>query len=374
MRHFCLCNFGRLDQTFDNPFISPSLRANLQPLAETCKFKTSELKRISSERTDLNTQKPGNSKQDQFFNLDPELIMASAERFGFRPTGELIQLNSYENRVFDIKLEDAPHSVIAKFYRPNRWSKEAILDEHDFLQELKSEGIEVAEPLKEPSGATLIESSDILCAFFPKIRGRMIQEFNMDNYKSIGRLIARVHNVGQRKICQHRFRFDHTHPGGEDGIEFLQPWISPEVRGRYNESAELILDYLHENVSGANFFRVHGDTHRGNLLKTEDDLFIVDFDDFGLGPAVQDLWMLLPAAEANDELESFLEGYTELRKFDRNELAWIPALRGLRILSYASWIARRWKDPSFPKLFPNFGEYTYWAEEVEALEKIAWQL
>jgi len=315
--------------------------------------------------------------KSSFYNLDPEKVLQAAENEGFEVTGEFSQLNSYENRVFDIHLETIVEnntSVIAKFYRPNRWSKEAILEEHEFLWDLKNESIPAVAPLKLKSGGTLSEQYGMYAAFFPKVRGRMPQEFLGEELFQVGRLLAQVHNVGARREAPHRPVMDTSYYGGWPTLESLQSWIAPEVRGRYNRAAEIILETLDEILDPREFIRIHGDCHKGNLLHNGRQFFLVDFDDFCTGPVIQDFWMLLSGdgEEARAEQEKIIAGYEELREFPDHQWGWVPWLRGLRIISYAGWIAKRWEDPSFPRLFPEFNTYRYWAEEVEALEKIAW--
>lgn len=320
-----------------------------------------------------------------FYKLEPDIVLKAAEEYGFLPTGEILQLNSYENRVFEVKVEPVTRdgivtkSIIGKFYRPNRWSREALVEEHEFLFSLQEEGIHAVAPFHTRDRQSLVQFDDMWVSFFPKVQGRLVQEFGLDELRRIGGLIARVHNVGSRKKALHRHSFDEAHPGGDEGVEFLQRWIAPEVRPRYNEAAEAILSYLNSNMNEKNYIRLHGDTHRGNLLDTGTEFFLVDFDDFGNGIPVQDFWMLLSGDPKSDpaaaeELDCLIEGYEKLRSFDRDQVRHISGLRGLRIISYASWIARRWEDPSFPKLFPEFNTYSYWAEEVEQLEKISWSL
>lgn len=317
-----------------------------------------------------------------FYNLDPEKVLQAAEEAGYRPTGEFTQLNSYENRVFDIKLEEPLESqsqnknIIAKFYRPHRWSKEAILEEHEFLQALKLEGIPAVAPLIQRGRTSLIEVDRMYVAFFPKVLGRMPQEFLYDDFKKVGRLIAQVHNVGARKKALHRPQLDTSYNGGWDTLDELQKWITPELRHRYTLAAEEILFSIDETFDSSEFIRIHGDCHRGNLLDNGQQFFLVDFDDFLNGPVIQDFWMLMSGDEEskNAERDQIMAGYEELREFPDYQWSWIPLLRGLRIVSYAGWIAKRWGDPSFPRLFPEFNTYRYWAEEVEALEKIAWTI
>lgn len=313
--------------------------------------------------------------ETSFYQLDPEAVMSAAEAAGYQPTGEFQQLNSYENRVFDLSLETGDN-VIAKFYRPGRWSREAIQEEHDFLLALKAEDIHAVAPLVQADGSTVSLQDGLLTAFFPKVRGRLPDEFLNDDLARVGRLIARVHMIGARREAEHRPTLDAHHYGGWATLDFMEPVIVPEIRQRYFEAAENIIAAAEDVLDPSEYQRIHGDCHRGNLLSTGKEFFLVDFDDFLNGPVVHDFWMLLSGDDDRfeDEQNEILEGYEELMEFPHHQWEWIPILRGLRIIRYSGWIAERWKDPSFPRLFPDYGTYPYWAREVEALEKIAWQL
>lgn len=321
-------------------------------------------------------------KTSSFYSLDPEKVLQAAEMAGYLPTGEFTQLNSYENRVFDLKTEELPSptsvtkNLIAKFYRPQRWSKEALEEEHEFLVSLKNEGIPAVAPLIQKNGSTLMEVDGMFATFFPKVLGRMPQEFLGDDLKKVGRLMAQVHNIGARKPALHRPMLDTSYYGAWEALDFLQDWIAPELIGRYNAAAEDILYSMEETVNPEEFIRIHGDLHKGNLLHNGQEFFLVDFDDFVNGPVIQDFWMLLSGDEdqVDDERMQIIDGYEELREFPHHQWDWVPLYRGLRIISYAGWIAKRWQDPSFPRLFPHYRDYRYWAEEVEALEKVAWKL
>lgn len=317
-----------------------------------------------------------------FFQLDPERVLNFAETYGFTTTGRFMQLNSYENRVFDIFLEhsvaadDLQNRVIAKFYRPQRWSQLALQDEHNFLQELSDNAVPVLPALRSPRGKTLENFDGLWACLFPRKVGRMPQEFLPGDFARIGRLIAQLHNVGTQSKALHRPTFgSESHPGWA-ALDILENWIAPEIAPRYLEAAEKIFDYLDHHLQPQNFVRIHGDCHRGNLLSDGVNFFFVDFDDFLNGPAIQDFWMLLSGDTESSklELQELISGYESLREFDDREIQLIPALRGFRIISYAAWIAQRWSDPSFPRLFPTFNSYLYWAEETEALEKLAWTL
>lgn len=315
--------------------------------------------------------------------------MNATEEAGFRPTGEFTQLNSYENRVFDIRLEasapgEGDSRVIAKFYRPQRWSRECILEEHQFLFDLQREGIPVVAPLvlkNASKGRTnsLLEFSGMQVAFFPKFMGRMPEEFLEKDLYQVGRRLAQIHNVGARKSFLHRPRLGESPYSSWDNLDLLSDWVAPETWHRYEEAAITILEKFDDLISSQDFLRIHGDCHRGNLLGrllpgNQREFFFVDFDDCAMGPEVQDFWMLLSGSEDQLEKDMIVAGYEELREFPDQQWNWIPLLRGLRIVSYSAWIARRWTDPSFPKLFPQFQSFTFWAEETEAIEKIAWSL
>ncbi|MCB9072233.1 MAG: serine/threonine protein kinase [Bdellovibrionaceae bacterium] len=314
------------------------------------------------------------SHLESFFSLSPEHVFQSVEILGYRPTGELLQLNSYENRVFDIKLEPSGN-IISKFYRPHRWNEKTLLEEHTFVEELFQADVRTVPVIKD-NGYIHKTSDNIFFSLYPKKKGRMPQEFLPGELRTVGKRIAQFHNVGAQK----RFSFRQTMAAENyipfDSLAELDGWVAPEVWSRYEEACELIMDFLISELNPDSFIRIHGDCHKGNLLHDGSDYFFVDFDDCINGPAVQDFWMLLSSAgpESAEEMNELLSGYSELRDFDDNELFLIPALRGLRIFSYAAWIARRWDDPVFPKLFPDFTTYNYWADEVERLESIAWTL
>ena len=319
--------------------------------------------------------------QDLFFQLTPDFVLGAVENCGWRTTGEYLQLNSYENRVFSLRVEEpAGAQVIAKFYRPGRWSERAIREEHEFLKELEASGVSVVAPLAQKNGDTLSLQHGLWCTVFPKARGRMPQEFQLEELTQLGRVLARLHNVGAQGVARERAIIDAQH-FGRPALAGIEPRLPYAVRERYLDAAEGILEFLDEELDPRGFQRIHGDCHRGNVLQTDDpgqpkEFFLIDFDDFATGPIVQDFWMLFRHDEDDfgDELDAFLAGYTELREFDETQFRFMEPLRGLRIIHYAAWIARRWGDPSFPKLFPQFGTDAYWFEEMQALEKVLHQL
>jgi Ser/Thr protein kinase RdoA (MazF antagonist) len=311
------------------------------------------------------------SANDSFSNLNPELVLSATEAAGFHPTGEFTQLNSYENRVFDIRLEDTHMPrVIVKFYRPGRWSRDCILEEHEFLSDLHKEGLKAVGPLAQRGDATLTQHEGMFFALFPKVLGKMPEEFLGDDLKQVGRSLARLHNVGTQQRFKHRPIMGETPATSWQTLEFLSGWVAPEVWNRYETAAIDIIEAFEDQVNPSEFIRIHGDCHRGNLLFNK-EFYFVDFDDCMMGPVAQDFWMLFSSSDDKEEQELILSGYEELREFPKHQWEWMPLLRAHRIISYAAWIAKRWQDPSFPRLFPDFNSYSYWAEEVESLEKIA---
>lgn len=314
-----------------------------------------------------------------FDRLQPDLILSAIERAGYFPTGEYSQLNSYENRVFDMRLEVHPQAfqpidrVIAKFYRPHRWSKAAIQDEHDFLNDLISEGIPAVAPLPIKPGGTCFEIEGYIVALFPRVVGRNPQEFLKGELKQVGRSLAHIHNIGARKRATNRPILG-PQAYGWDAFPRLERFVYPELWSRYEQTASTLLNYLEDELDTSNNIRIHGDCHKGNLLhSSKGEFFFVDFDDFCNGPPIQDFWMLLSSGadeeESQHEQDEICEGYADLREVP-NQWHLLEPLRGLRIIHYAGWISQRWNDPFFKRIFPNFETYNYWLEELQTLEKI----
>ncbi len=315
-----------------------------------------------------------------FYELTPDQVLMGIESLGFITTGEFTQLNSYENRVFEIRLEENDFNcekLIAKFYRPGRWSMDAIKDEHQFLADLKSEGVEVVAPYeftpKNGKAQTVFSHQDIYFSLFPKFYGRMPQELLPGDFQKIGRTLALIHNVGSRQKAKYRPIMT-ADLYGRQSLKILKNAVAMEMWPRYEKAATQIIEYLEDYLEPENFIRIHGDCHRGNLLNDGKSFFFVDFDDMCNGPEAQDFWMLLSQDQMDEEVDEILSGYTEIRDFDESQIDLFEPLRGLRIIHYAKWIAARWTDPSFPRLFPDFQSYSYWAQETEQLEKIAWNL
>jgi Ser/Thr protein kinase RdoA (MazF antagonist) len=321
-----------------------------------------------------------------FHALSPERVLDAVEVGGRRCTGRFLTLNSYENRVYQLELEpDADAGdprgpmVVGKFYRPGRWSRAAVAAEHGFLAELAAADVPVVQPLvlHPDTGATVGEIGGILYALFPRIGGRAPEEPTDEELRRLGRLLARLHQVGAEASAPDRPRLTPDTYGRDALTWLLENDVLPaEVRAQYRASVEALLDRMAGHFEGVPFHRIHGDCHRGNLLMTPGGPTFLDFDDFLTGPAVQDVWMLVPSADAEGERQRrvLVDAYDTLRAFDPAWLRLVEPLRALRFVHYATWIARRIRagDPIFARTFPHFGTLSYWQREVQDLrEQIA---
>ncbi|HEV8323659.1 MAG TPA: serine/threonine protein kinase [Myxococcota bacterium] len=340
-----------------------------------------------------------------FFALTPDRILDTVERQGLHPTGRCVALNSLENRVYDVELEpdggEAPVRLVMKFYRPGRWSRETILDEHRFLAELAAQGLPVVPPVDLAAGSlpaaqgaasavaptasapslgggalgtpvTLGETEGIFYAGFPRRRGRPPDELDDDTLRRLGRLLASIHNVGARAGAPHRLSLDPQRALVQSAEELAARGLFPAgVEARYLAAARALAALAAPWLEGVSCIRLHGDCHLGNLLVGVDGIVFVDFDDMIVGPAVQDLWLATPGrdGEALRQRDVLLDGYAELRAFDRSTLRLVEVLRAMRFVAYSAWVARRWDDPSFPRAFPDFHTERYWVEELRMLEE-----
>lgn len=306
--------------------------------------------------------------------LTPDAILDAVDKAGHRSDGTLLALNSYENRVYQVGVEGgAP--LIAKFYRPGRWTDAAILEEHGFALELAAQEIPVVPPLVIAQGETLLHHAGYRYALFRRQGGRAPDLESEDHLEWLGRFMGRIHAVGRAKPFHHRHVID-LETYGRVPREWLldSPFIPAELRPRYKEVTDLLLAGIarcYERAGDVATLRIHGDCHPGNLLWTDDGPHFVDFDDCGSGPAVQDLWMLLSGERHEMELQlaAVLEGYNQFADFDPSELWLVEPLRTLRMIHYAAWIARRWDDPAFPRAFPWFDGPRYWEEHLQALRE-----
>ncbi|QGU33044.1 serine/threonine protein kinase [Thermochromatium tepidum] len=311
-----------------------------------------------------------------YADLGPDRVLDAVEHLGLRPDGRLLALNSYENRVYQIGLEDdAP--VIAKFYRPGRWSDAAIREEHAFVLALAELEIPVVAPLRI-CGETLHSFAGYRFSLMPRRGGRHPELGDLDVLEWIGRFIGRIHAVGTVEPFRHRPTLDIAHLGVESRDYLLaHQWIPDELLPAYTSVVDQALrgarDY-YVRAGSIRDIRLHGDCHLGNLLWTDAGPHFVDFDDACQGPAVQDLWMLLSGEreEMRRQLAAVLAGYEDFQEFNPRELHLIEALRTLRLIHHAAWIARRWSDPAFPSAFTWFGDRHYWQNHILQLrEQIA---
>ena len=311
-----------------------------------------------------------------FRQLGPDRLLDAIDAAGWLTDGRVGTLNSYENRVYSVGLE-AGGFIVAKFYRPGRWSDAAILEEHAFCRALLERDLPVVAPLADADGRTLFHAGPYRLALFPRVGGRPPELDDASQLEMIGRTLGRLHLVGDVHRFAHRPRIG-VERLGERSVDFLldSSLLPPSVADAYESLATELLDVVEERfeeVSAVPEIAVHGDFHPGNLLLGGDGIpQLLDFDDTGTGPAVQDVWMFLPGGERGDaqaRLGDLLDGYHEFREFDLRELDLIEPLRTLRILRHAAWIARRWDDPAFRQGFPQFGEARFWDDHVLSLRE-----
>ncbi|MGB5164312.1 MAG: serine/threonine protein kinase [Woeseiaceae bacterium] len=308
-----------------------------------------------------------------FRDLTPDDIISTVEELGFRCDGRFLALNSYENRVYQVGIED-DQPVVAKFYRPERWSNDAILEEHQFAIDLEASEIPVVAPMVI-DGSTLHHCGPFRLAVYPRRGGRSPDLDNKELLQQLGRFVARIHVHGETRNFEHRPDINIDSYGSES-LEFLleNEFIPEDIEEAYEGTAEMVLDGVeacYERAGHVREIRTHGDFHPGNVLVVGEQVHIVDLDDTRHAPAVQDLWMLLSGdrEEQTPQLHAILEGYQQFRRFDARELHLIEALRSLRLMHYAAWLARRWEDPAFKGAFPWFNTPRYWEEHVLSLRE-----
>ena len=314
------------------------------------------------------------SNDHPYERLTPDCVLDAVEQSDIIPDGHLLALNSYENRVYQVGIE-AAQPVVAKFYRPNRWSRETILEEHRFALELMVQEIPVVAPLLNEQGSSLLEHEGFLYALFPRRGGRWPELEDPETQYRIGRFLGRIHAVGAIRKFDHRPALD-IESFGIKPYQYLldRGFISAEMQQQYRNLAEELITAIEERFASLptlKRIRLHGDFHPGNILWTESGAHIVDLDDCRMGPAIQDLWMLLSGdrKQMTIQLGELLEGYNEFYDFDLRELQLVESLRSLRIMHYAYWLALRWNDPAFPHSFPWFNTPRYWDEHILTLRE-----
>jgi len=308
-----------------------------------------------------------------FDTLSPQRIVAAVESLGLMLPGEPFALNSYENRVFQFR-DDEGRRWVAKFYRPQRWSDAQIREEHAFLQELADAAVPVAAPWRDDAGETLHTHAGFRFALFPQVVGQAPELENPEHLFALGELIGRLHAVSSRRPFVERPTLNPAERVAYSREQVLAgAWLNRRQRQAYLRISEALEPLLvaHAWPERA-LIRVHGDCHLGNILGRDAEFTLVDFDDCGMAPAVQDLWMMLTAQsepEWRAQLSELLEGYEQHHDFDRRELEWIETLRTLRLMRHSAWLVARWADPAFPRAFPWVTSEDYWDQHIRTLEQ-----
>ncbi len=315
---------------------------------------------------------------NNYDTLTPDTVIAAVESLGYAADARILGLNSYENRVYQVGIED-DDPIIVKFYRPNRWSDTQIREEHDFSQALADLDIPVLPPLRKqpvPTAApsSLFRFAGFRFALYTRKGGHAPELENGDHLEVIGRFIGRIHALGKTQLFAHRPTIDIQSYGIDSKVflleeNFIPNDLQPAYESLSNDLIERITTLFKQLPYQA--IRLHGDCHPSNILWRDGQSHFVDFDDARNGPAIQDLWMLL-SGDYNErclQLADILSGYSEFCDFDPAELGLIEGLRTLRLMHYSAWLAKRWSDPAFPHNFPWFNTERYWAEHILALRE-----
>jgi Ser/Thr protein kinase RdoA (MazF antagonist) len=318
----------------------------------------------------MSTSPPSASSQTPYESLSPELILMALESVGFEPNGGLLALNSYENRVYQVELDDGTF-VVTKFYRPGRWDSQAIQEEHDFSFELEEAEISVVSPLII-DGESLFEYESFQFAVYPRQGGHPPNLENEENLAVLARTIGRMHAVGAQALFKHRAALTCQRLGHDSRTFLLDNQFVPlDVETAYATLTTDLLTRIEPIMATLPAIRIHGDCHMGNVLWRVDTPHFVDFDDCVMGPPIQDLWMLLSGErqEQTLQLNLILDAYTTFYDFNPATLNAIEALRTVRLMHHAAWIARRWQDPAFPLAFPWFESPRFWSDHLLELRE-----
>ena len=313
------------------------------------------------------------SDSQPFYNMTPDVVIDAVESQGWLSDYRILELNSYENRVYQVGIE-AEQPIIAKFYRPNRWSDVQIQEEHDLCFELVEQDLSVVAPLKDDDGRSLFEHGDFRFALYPRRGGRAPELGDMDHLFTLGQTLGRMHGVGASRPFSARPVLDVQSFGWENREFLLQHFLPATLREAYERISEDLLNEVEQRFKAyadLRASRVHGDCHVGNILWRDELPHFVDFDDARTAPAIQDIWMLLTGDRGQRELQlaEVLAGYEEFYEFDPRELNLVEPLRALRMINYAGWLAKRHEDPAFIKAFPWFNSERYWGEHLLDLKE-----
>jgi Ser/Thr protein kinase RdoA (MazF antagonist) len=301
------------------------------------------------------------------------MVIDAVESAGYLSDARLLALNSYENRVYQVGIEDGT-PLIAKFYRPERWSDAQRLEEHAFSLELQAAEISVVAPLVDSGGRTLHEFEGFRFALFQRRGGHPPELDNFDNLLVLGRTLGRIHAVGRAAKFKHRQQISVERMLAQSREFLLEGFIPKSLVPAYSTLTSDLLQTvtaIYAEVKAGDMIRVHGDCHVGNILWRDDTAHFVDLDDCCTAPALQDLWMFLSGERPYRELQlaELIEGYAEFCDFDPRQLRWLEALRTLRLAHYAAWLARRWNDPAFPRSFTWFNTERYWSDHILELRE-----
>ena len=305
--------------------------------------------------------------------LTPDMIIDAVESAGYLSDARLLALNSYENRVYQVGIEDST-PLIAKFYRPERWSEAQILEEHRFSLELQDAEISVVAPMVNDQGATLHTFEGFQVALFLRRGGYPPELDNLDNMLVLGRTLGRIHAVGRAGQFNARHSMSVQRMLSDSRALLLEKFIPRDLVPAYESltaDLEQQVRSVFSEVQPEDFIRIHGDCHVGNILWRDNTAHFVDFDDCCAAPAMQDLWMFLNGERHDRQLQlsELVEGYSEFCDFDPRQIRWIETLRTLRLIHYAAWLGRRWEDPAFPRSFTWFNTERYWADHILELRE-----
>ncbi len=318
-----------------------------------------------------------NGSAHPFALLSPDMVIDAVESSGLVSDARVFALNSYENRVYQVGIEESV-PIIVKFYRPQRWSTAQILEEHEFSLELADLEIPIVPPIKNAEGKTLLEFEGFRFAIFERRGGHPPEFDNLDNLLVMGRFLGRMHQVGSMREFQTRNTLS-IELFAEKNVSFLleHDFLPPDLRKAYESLAQDLITRMYsikKESRQAKLIRTHGDCHIGNVLWRDDTPHFVDLDDCMMAPAIQDMWMLLSGSREQrlQQLAEIVDGYNEFYHFNPSELPLIETYRTLRLMNYSAWLARRWDDPAFPLSFPWFNTENYWAGHIlELREQLA---
>ncbi len=325
---------------------------------------------VEAPADDAATREP---REHPFATLSPDWVLSAVESTGLICDGRMLALNSYENRVYQVGIEES-EPVVVKFYRPQRWSREQILEEHAFMHELELHELPVVTPVIDALGRTLQDFEGFMFAVFPR-RGGRSPDLNLDTLQVIGRTLGKLHSIGTGTKFKHRAELSvATFAEASSAFLLEHDFIPADLRKAYTTLAQDLIrrvQQIFNERKGVTTLRIHGDCHPGNVLWREDIPYLVDFDDTMTGPAVQDMWMLLSGEREQQlaQLSELIDGYDTFHSFAPAELGLIEALRTLRLMHYSAWLARRWDDPAFPRSFPWFNTPRYWSGHILELRE-----